>query len=65
MHYFTVSILNMNKEIKAYNNSQKGEDKDICNLLAAEIARHLPEAENKIWHAHPVWFLWKSCNQNA
>ena len=18
---------------------------------------HLPEAENKIWHAHPVWFL--------
>src|SRR5690606_28787357 len=19
--------------------------------------RHLPEAENKIWHAHPAWFL--------
>jgi len=26
-------------------------------LLADEIRRILPEAENKIWHAHPVWFL--------
>ncbi len=22
-----------------------------------EIDRGLPEAENKIWHGHPVWFL--------
>lgn len=22
-----------------------------------EIDRSLPEAESKIWHAHPVWFL--------
>ncbi|HNR16518.1 MAG TPA: DUF1801 domain-containing protein [Chitinophagaceae bacterium] len=29
----------------------------MCNLLAAEISAGLPEAENKIWHAHPVWFL--------
>lgn len=47
----------MNKDIQAYNNSQSAEDKEICNLLASEIDRHLPEAENKIWHAHPVWFL--------
>lgn len=46
-----------NDEIKAYNNSLDGEDKKICNLLAHEITRNLPEAENKIWHAHPVWFL--------
>jgi len=26
-------------------------------LLAKEINLHLAEAENKIWHAHPVWFL--------
>jgi hypothetical protein len=25
--------------------------------LAQEIDRNLPEAENRIWHAHPVWFL--------
>jgi len=47
----------MNKEIKAYNIKQSSEDKKICNILAEEINRDLPEAESKIWHAHPVWFL--------
>ena len=47
----------MNKEVKAYNNAQSKEEKKICNLLANEIDSNLPEAENKIWHAHPVWFL--------
>jgi len=40
-----------------YNESQAPGDREICDLLAREIDRHLPEAENKIWHAHPVWFL--------
>ena len=44
-------------EIQTYNDSQAPGDKAICDLLAREISRHLPEAENKIWHAHPVWFL--------
>lgn len=22
-----------------------------------EIDRHLPDAESRIWHGHPVWFL--------
>lgn len=47
----------MNKEIQAYNEAQSSEDQKICTVLATEISRHLPEAENKIWHAHPVWFL--------
>ncbi len=47
----------MNKDIRAYNNVQSTEDKSICNLLAREIDKGLPEAESKIWHAHPVWFL--------
>lgn len=34
-----------------------GADTEICELLAEEISRNLPEAENKIWHGHPVWFL--------
>ena len=41
----------------AYNEAQAPADRDICHLLAREIHRGLPEAENKIWHAHPVWFL--------
>jgi len=47
----------MNKEVIAYNNKQSPEEKKICNILATQIDRGLPEAENKIWHAHPVWFL--------
>ncbi len=47
----------MHKDIKAYNNDQAAEDKEICEVLSTEICKHLPEAENKIWHAHPVWFL--------
>lgn len=47
----------MNKDIQAYNAKQSAEDKTICDLLAQEISNSLPEAENKIWHAHPVWFL--------
>ncbi len=47
----------MNAEIQAYNNKQTAADKAICNLLAATIDSVLTKAENKIWHAHPVWFL--------
>lgn len=47
----------ISKDISAYNNSQTTEDKAICELLAKEISTHLSKAENKIWHAHPVWFL--------
>lgn len=44
-------------EIIAYNASQADADKRICDLLAATIDRHLPDAERKIWHRCPVWFL--------
>ncbi|MGN6532158.1 MAG: DUF1801 domain-containing protein [Ginsengibacter sp.] len=47
----------MNKEISAYNNIQTTDDKEICNLLAQIIDNELSEAESKIWHSHPVWFL--------
>ncbi len=47
----------MNKEITAYNNKQNATDKAICTLLASTIDKALTEAERKIWHAHPVWFL--------
>jgi hypothetical protein len=47
----------MNKDIQDYNASQATEDKQICDLLSQEITKILPEAENKIWHRHPVWFL--------
>lgn len=47
----------MHPEIQTYNDTQTETDAQICYLLAQEICLALPEAENKIWHAHPVWFL--------
>lgn len=47
----------MNPTIQTYNDSQLPPDKAICDLLSEIINQNLPEAENKIWHAHPVWFL--------
>lgn len=44
-------------DTQKYNANQTPADQAICDLLAREIDRGLPEAENKIWHAHPVWFL--------
>ena len=47
----------MHADVQAYNNRQATDDKGICDLLAATIDSELAESENKIWHAHPVWFL--------
>ena len=47
----------MNKDVQAYNDRQSSVERPICDELATEIDKLLPDAENKIWHAHPVWFL--------
>ena len=47
----------IHNDIHAYNKSQSAGDKRICDVLAKAIDQHLPDAENKIWHRHPVWFL--------
>lgn len=47
----------MHPDTQAYNDAQSPDDRAICDLLVREIDRALPEAENKIWHRHPVWFL--------
>ena len=50
------SIL-MHPTIQAYNEQQAPADQEICRVLASHIDEALPDAESKIWHAHPVWFL--------
>ena len=47
----------MTAEISVYNQSQSPTDIQICDSLALTIDKGLPDAESKIWHAHPVWFL--------
>jgi len=47
----------MHTDIATYNNIQTSDDKTICEEIARAIDSVLTEAESKIWHAHPVWFL--------
>ena len=47
----------MHPDTAKYNKALISADREICDLLAREIDRNLSEAENKVWHAHPVWFL--------
>lgn len=47
----------MHPDTKAYHAALSPSDRAICQRLAEQIDASLPEAENKIWHAHPVWFL--------
>ncbi len=43
--------------IEEYAIGLNKEEQDICQFLFTIINQHLPEAESKIWHRHPVWFL--------
>lgn len=47
----------INPDILDYNQKQTDSDKEICTLLSKIIDTKLKDSENKIWHAHPVWFL--------
>lgn len=47
----------MTKEIIEYNSSLGLEEQQICDVLASIINETLTDATNKIWHAHPVWFI--------
>ena len=47
----------MTPDIQAYNRRQEPDRQAICDLLARDISAALPEAETKVWHGGPVWFL--------
>ena len=44
-------------DVAAYNARLTPADREICVRLATVIAEVLPEADARVWHAHPVWFL--------
>ncbi len=47
----------MNQAINAYNGKLAGPDAEIGKALCRIISCSLPDAESRIWHGHPVWFL--------
>ncbi len=44
-------------EILHYHQALELPHQVICEQLANDISAYLKDAENKIWHRHPVWFL--------
>lgn len=44
----------MSDSIDAYHAALAPGDQAICDALYEAISRALPEAEAKVWHAHPV-----------
>ncbi len=51
------SLTGMPEDVLVYHQSLLPGDKAICDLLYREISTGMPDAENKVWHRHPVWFL--------
>jgi hypothetical protein len=47
----------MMEDICNFNCGLENGEQDICDLLAEIINSNLPEADAKVWHGHPVWFL--------
>ncbi|MEM9532726.1 MAG: DUF1801 domain-containing protein [Pseudomonadota bacterium] len=45
------------ESVRAFNSAQSSDDRRICRALMSQIVQHLPDAEGRIWHGHPVWFL--------
>ncbi|UUV21137.1 DUF1801 domain-containing protein [Paenimyroides aestuarii] len=43
--------------IKSYNSKQAQPHQEVCNVLNKLISQNLSNAESKIWHGHPVWFI--------
>ena len=44
-------------DIRAYNEGLDEESRAICDRLLETIEAELPDADRKVWHAHPVWFF--------
>ncbi|OSZ79169.1 hypothetical protein CAP35_13215 [Chitinophagaceae bacterium IBVUCB1] len=47
----------MNTAIQAYHTALDADSRSICDALYTIICQELSDAEHKIWHAHPVWFI--------
>ena len=55
----------MDQQIDDYNKRQELDFMRICNHLAKLIDDELPEAESKVWHGSPVWFIDGNLSQDT
>jgi hypothetical protein len=49
--------MNLVLDITSYNDSLATADREIAIELCSLILKTLPDAEGKVWHGSPVWFL--------
>lgn len=52
--------MTIGKDIIEHNGKLSADEAAICDRLNGLIAATLPEAEGKVWHGHPVWFIEKN-----
>ena len=45
------------QDIIDYNGKLGAHESEITNALVELISGALPEAQGKVWHGHPVWFI--------
>jgi hypothetical protein len=43
--------------VAEYNNELNPEFRVLANQLAKLFENQVPQAESKVWHGHPVWFI--------
>ena len=43
--------------IDEYNQQLREEFRPFAEALCRLFAKHVPQAEAKVWHGHPVWFI--------
>ena len=44
-------------DVVAYHAAQKDEHATICEALMKLFSKTVAEADAKVWHGHPVWFI--------
>lgn len=44
-------------DIREYQERLDAEAGPICDVLLTTIEQEFPDADRKVWHAHPVWFF--------
>lgn len=45
------------KDILEYNDELEAEHRASAQMFCDQITKVIPQADGKVWHGHPVWFI--------
>lgn len=49
--------MQLSNDIVKYNDGLEAGLQKLANQFCVQIAEVIPQAEGKVWHGHPVWFI--------